>query len=215
MLPFGASISCAIWEKFATALHWIIQQASRNAYILHYLDDFLFAGKPQSQQCMITLEEFQEICQDIGVPIAHEKTTIPATTLVFLGIEFDTIQMTMRLPQDKLFKLKSNIQACLKSKKVTLKFLQSLIGLLNFACKVVAPGRALCRRLIDLTIGIRKPHHKIKINADTKADLQVWLNFLQQYNGVTLIHNIWTADTCLQLFTDSAGGPGGGFRIYC
>lgn len=28
MLPFGASISCALWEKFATALHWLTQNVS-------------------------------------------------------------------------------------------------------------------------------------------------------------------------------------------
>lgn len=44
MLPFGAAISCAVWEKFATSLHWIIQSKSRNPSILNYLDDVLFAG---------------------------------------------------------------------------------------------------------------------------------------------------------------------------
>ena len=42
MLHMGASISCALWEKNATVLHWITQQESGNENILHYLDDFLF-----------------------------------------------------------------------------------------------------------------------------------------------------------------------------
>ena len=43
--------------------------------------------------------------------------------------------------------------------KVTLRELQSLIGLLNFACLVVVPGTAFLRRLINLTIGVKRPHH--------------------------------------------------------
>lgn len=58
MLPFGASISCALWEKFATALHWLTQNTSRNPNIFHYLDDFLFADKAHSHQCQKTLAIF-------------------------------------------------------------------------------------------------------------------------------------------------------------
>ena len=67
--------------------------------------------------------------------------------------------------------------------------MQSLLGLLNFACKVVSPGRAFCRRLINATIGIKKRFHKIRVSKTIKADLNVWLSFLTHYNGVTLISN--------------------------
>lgn len=212
MLPFGASISCALWEKFATALHWLTQNVSRNPNILHYLDDFLFAGKAQSHQCQNTLDIFQNICQDLGVPIAQEKTTTPATTITYLGIEFNTTLMSMKLPQDKLSLLSATIQTCIQHEKVTLKFLQSLIGLLNFACQVVAPGRAFCRRLINATMGIKKQHHRIRVTAEIKHDLHIWQQFLANFNGVTVIsNNIWLADTHLQLFTDSAGGGERGF----
>ena len=41
-LPFGASISCSLFEKFSTALHWFTEQKTGNKDILHYLDDFLW-----------------------------------------------------------------------------------------------------------------------------------------------------------------------------
>ena len=44
--------------------------------------------------------------------------------------------------------------------KFTLRDLQSLVGLLNFATAVVLPGRAFLRRLFDLTRGIQEPHHR-------------------------------------------------------
>jgi hypothetical protein len=148
MLPFGASISCATWEKFACALHWIVQDRFCNPHLLHSLDDFLFLGHHQSDLCGETLAIFKNICDDIGVPIASEKTSEPTTKLTFLCIEFDTVEMVMKLPQDKLASLRQHIHLFLNSKKATLRSFQSLIGMLNFACKVIAPGRAFSR-LID------------------------------------------------------------------
>jgi hypothetical protein len=101
MLPFGASVSCATWDRFASTLHWIVQSRSRNAHILHYLDDFLFLGPANTNYCQYSLFNFKHICQEIGVPIALEKTTSPNTTLTFLGIDLDdSMNMVMRLPQD-------------------------------------------------------------------------------------------------------------------
>lgn len=86
----------------------------------------------------------------------------PTTCLTFAGIELDTEQMEARLPIEKQKKAIAKIQAMLLVKKTTLRELQSLIGLLNFACKVVVPGRAFLRRLIKLTIGIKSPNHRIR-----------------------------------------------------
>jgi hypothetical protein len=37
-----------------------------------------------------------------GVPLADDKTVEPTKVLVFLGIEIDTINMVMKLPQEKV-----------------------------------------------------------------------------------------------------------------
>jgi hypothetical protein len=89
--------------------------------------------------------------------------------------------------------------------------LQSLIGLLNFACSVIIPGRAFLRRLIDLTHGIRLSHHFIKLNRESKEDINVWLMFLANYNGRSFfIDERWANSQQLSLFTDAAGGVGFG-----
>ncbi|CAG2205846.1 unnamed protein product [Mytilus edulis] len=155
-------------------------------------DDFLFVESSQTTKVGNTLKLFQEVCNKIGIPLASDKTTLPTTLLMFLGIEFDTQNLIMRLPNEKLVKLSQKIRDTLDSSKITLKDMQSLLGLLNFACKVVAPGRTFCRRLINSTIGVRKSYFKIRVNKQMKADLEVWLDFLKQYNGVTVItDNDW------------------------
>ena len=72
-----------------------------------------------------------------------------------------------------------------RRRKTTLKELQSLIGLLNFTCSAVLPGRAFLRRLVDLTKGVRLPRHRIRITEACSRDLLVWLQFLRVFNGRT------------------------------
>lgn len=216
-LPMGASISCSLFEKISSALHWIVEQKSVGGLsaLLHYLDDFLFGGKAQSNECGELMQSFHEVCSDLGVPLADEKTEGPSSTICFLGIEFDSNKMEMRLPVKKVSDLQVKLREILSKKKVTLKSLQSLIGSLNFACQVVRPGRAFCRRLINATKGIQKSHHHIRVNSEMQADITAWLTFLETYNGVTVMPDkFWVDNESLQFFTDSAGGAGRGFGIY-
>ena len=81
--------------------------------------------------------------------------------------------MQARLPQDKLTNAITLVRSFSRRKRVTLRELQSLIGTLNFACKVVTPGRPFLRRLIDLTIGISKPNYHIRLNREARLDLSV------------------------------------------
>lgn len=78
------------------------------------------------------------------------------------------------MPEDKLQKCHLLLESFRKRRKVTLRELQSLIGLLNFTCSVIVPGRAFLRRLIDLTVGVRRPHHRIRLSKETKHDMEVW-----------------------------------------
>lgn len=57
------------------------------------------------------------------------------------------------------------------------------MGLLNFTCLVVVPGRAFLRRMIDLTKGVKKPHHHIYLSRGAKLDVMLWLGFLEEFNG--------------------------------
>lgn len=118
------------------------------------------------------------MCQFIGVPIVEEKTVGPDTSLQFAGITLDSILQEAGLPEDKLHKRHTLLTSFYSRRKVTVKKLQSLIGLLNIICSIILPGRAFLRRLIDLTVRLRRPYHRIRLSKDAKADLKVWMRFL-------------------------------------
>ena len=128
-----------------------------------------------------------------------------------MGLEIDSIRQLVSVPQEKLQEIISKVSGALESEKLTLRELQSLVGSLSFICRAVPPGRAFLRHLIDLQIGIKKAWHKIRISPGAKADLRMWLVFLNSYNGSSIFMNQnGVFDYELQWFTD-ASGPGIGF----
>ena len=113
------------------------------------------------------------MCDFLGVPFAHEKTLGPLTTLQFGGIELDSVRQEARLPSEKIHKCRALLHQFAHKRSVSLRELQSLIGLLNFCCSVVTPGRVFLRRLIDLTAGVTHPHYHIRLNTEAKNDIRM------------------------------------------
>ena len=209
-MPMGCASSCRTFEMFSTAIEWVAKKHLSMPHLIHILDDYLMAA-PTFHQCRINLDRFLSLCAYLGVPMAPEKTVGPENVLAFAGIELDTLRMEARLPLDKTEKCKTLVSTFLRRKKVTLREIQSLVGLLNFACSVVVPGRAFLRRLIDLTRGVKSPHHFIRLNKSSKADLVLWQSFLDDFNGRSFfLNDAWHDSLSLNLYTDAAGSLGYG-----
>ena len=214
-LAMGLSSSCAIFESFSTALEWVSLNLFDASALLHILDDFLFIAKTK-EQCARDFQNFIFMCDYLGVPLAPEKTVGLDTVLQFAAITLDSALFEARLPEDKLAKCCVMLHNFYTRRTVTLKELQSLIGLLNFTCTVVAPGRAFLRRLIDLTKGIQKPHHNIRLSKGAKSNILIWLRFLEDFNGKSFFFNdIWETSHTLHLYTDAAGSAGFGAVFGC
>ena len=205
-LPQGCKTSCATFESFSTALHWILYNKFNVQRAVHIIDDFLIIGEKGSPECQQGLDALTYLCNYLGVPIQKEKTVLPTTCIEFMGITIDTRQMETRLPPDKIAKIKERLTEMLNCKKTTLKNIQSLIGLLNFACCVVPPGRAFLRRIINLTHGLKYPHHRRWVTVEAKADILAWLEFIENFNGKSVIlEDRWFDSDKLHLYTDASG----------
>ena len=207
---WGVQAHVRFFETFSAALEWIARHKLGIPGILHILDDFLIIYRNQST-CSNSLSKFLPTCDELGVPMAPETTVGPSTVLSFAGIELDTCAMEACLPQDNLEKCKTLLQDFLQRKKVSLKEMQSLVGLLNFTCSVVLPGRTFLRRMINVTVGVRRPTHLIRLTREVKGDLNMWLQFLAHYNGKSFFLDfIWISSVTLHLYTDSSGSLGYG-----
>jgi hypothetical protein len=204
-LPMGLSLSCRIFETFSHAVHWIAEKKLQIPGVAHILDDFLFVCGTDMSSATSMLDTFLSFAADIAMPINHDKTVQPCTTLSFVGIEIDTELMEVRLPQDKLHTIRDQLQTMSRRKKATLRELQSLIGLLNFACSVVIPGRPFLRRIIDLTLGMRQPHHFKRLTNEARADLKAWFLFVESFNGKSMfLPDRWETSVTFHLLTDAS-----------
>jgi len=90
----------------------------------HYLDDFILVGKKFSNDCSTLMNTFMDVCDELGVPIAENKTVGPSNIITFLGFIIDTVLMMVRIPEEKLQKLRNLLQPLLYKKKVSLKDLR-------------------------------------------------------------------------------------------
>jgi hypothetical protein len=198
----GCSISCSTFEHFSTFIHWLVSQEHGSQNSDHYLDDFFFAG-----HCKRLMKTFDRVCERLGVPIAKEKTEGPMTKMEYLGLTLDTIEMWVKIPDNKVQELLKQINLIAYSKKVTLKQLQSLCGILAFCSRALPDRRTFSRRLYMATSKASKPYHYIRVLRNMFVDLMVWKLFFENFNGVFYILNKdWVSNVDLQLFTDSAGG---------
>ena len=170
---------------------------------------------PQDRTCQQSLTAMMLTFKSLNIPVAPGKTQGPATVLEFMGIILDSVRMEARLPGDKIERLRVAFDIFQKRRSCTLKELQSLIGSLNFACKVIPPGRPYLQRMIELTRNVKQPHHHIKLSAGFFKDLEMWKQFIVNWNGASFfLSSAWEDSECLELHTDASGvlGYGGFFR---
>ena len=121
----------------------------------------------------------------------------------------------MRLPTEKMERLTSMVQQW-GNKVYTRKELESQIGLLNHACKVVHPCGTFLRQMIDLLTATgaatsRHPNHHIRLSKEFRADLSRWHLFLHHWNGVVLIKPD-TPSSGKEFASDASGSWG--FRAW-
>ena len=87
-----------------------------------------------------------DLWEEIGAPIATEKTEYAERMIIFLGILLDGKDMVLRIPIKKREKALKMLNFT-DSKKATVKELQELCGYLNFLCKAIFPGRLFIQRM--------------------------------------------------------------------
>ncbi len=184
-LSIGSRSGYAIFKTFSEALHHLAQWKSCGN-MCHALDDLLMFSQTD-EVADTALAIFLCLCDYLCVPVVADKTEKGAC-IAFLGVTLDTIKTEARLPQDKLDKCLTLLKNYRSQSHISLSQLESLTGLLNFACRMVAPGRPFLQRLYSLKEGRKKrlPHYKLRLSAGICQYLAMWESFLYQYNGIQM-----------------------------
>ncbi len=134
--------------------------------MFHYLDDFIVLGAAKSQECDESVYSLKQTCKELGIPLAEKKQDGPTSVITFFYIITDTDNRELCLPTEKLQRLMEEIQLWLRKKLCTRRELESMIGTMQHACKVIAPGRSFLRRVIALFSMAKRRHHYIRLNSE-------------------------------------------------
>ena len=146
-LPFGSRLAPMIFHRLTQSVRRMMARKGF-PYIVVYLDDFLIIA-PSLDECQAALDILLRLLRKLGFQINWQKVVDPTQSLVFLGIQLDTIEMTMCIPYSKLVQIKG-LALFSTRRRASKRQLQSLIGLLNWAASLVFGGRVFPRRLIDV-----------------------------------------------------------------
>ena len=177
---------------------------------MHLLDDFLTIDPP-TYDADRTMALLTMIFNKLSVPLSVHKTCGPVQVLEYLGIILDTVKMEARLPSDKMERISVMLSDFLGKSKCRQKSLLSLIGHLNFACKVIPAGRSFMSRLIKAAYTVKKLHHRVHLTSSAKADIKMWQYLLSHWNGISLfLENDVTKSHDLTLYTDASARHGFG-----
>ena len=108
-LPFGLRSACQIFTRFGDVLQCLFEQQGIEAQVQHYLDDYFLVGRPNTTECGDSLKTCFEMCSLLGVPLAEDKTDGLSTVITFLGFELDSDRLELRIPEEKVSKIKECI----------------------------------------------------------------------------------------------------------
>ena len=217
-MPFGTSISCAIFQEFSNSVAHIVRFKTKKP-LVNYLDDYFFVAL-MKMLCDAQMSYFLEVCRQINFPVSLEKTVWGTTLLTFLGLLIDSVNQLICIPMDKLERAQNMIGYFLnkRNQKVTVLEVQKLAGFLNFLCRAIVPGRAFVRRLYNLTAETKLlPHHHVRITEEIRLDLNIKKTFLDQpliFSRPFLDSVVRTAKD-VGMYSDASGSSIKGAGTYC
>ena len=140
-------------QKVTSAVTWVHRRLGLEleppAYFnsLNYSDD-IGGCEATLDRAMIAYEKLGELLADLGLRESSSKAHPPATKMPYLGIMFDTINMRMSIPPEKVAEVREDISLWMKKTFATKKGLQRLLGKLLWVSKCVRFSRSFIGRLL-------------------------------------------------------------------
>ena len=206
-LAFGFRHGSVFFQRCTDAIRYIMDQKFGYPNLYNYIDDLIYPALPHEIHGAYTT--LKHLLSDLGLEVSQKKLIPPTSKAICLGIEIDVLNKTLAIPPQKFEEIINMCNMWAPKTRATKNQLQSLLGSLLYITKCVKPARYFLNRMLQL---LRTNHTAkiISLNNDFKRDLNWFLTFLRQYNGVTFYDNQEIQET---IFLDaSLQGLGGAFN---
>ena len=199
-IPFGLRHGASACQRTSEA----IAAYECDAWGLPYIDDTAGAALPDMAD-----DHYQgtlNVMDSVGLQVAPHKCQAQATFLEWIGVLFNSLDMSMSIAQERINKAVQLCLGFLVRESVTKKFMQRFLGKILHATKCTEAALRFTARLLDL-LRATSLTHSVPIHPGVYLDATWLFCFLSHFNGRTLIRPsmadmVVYVDACL----DGAGG---------
>ena len=152
-----------------------------------YIDDFI--GVSPEPLAMLQFDSAMALARTLGLRVSRTPGHVspPDTSCECLGIQYDTVDNTMRLPQDKVDDFLQMLDVWSNKTVATEHELSVLCGKLLYASNVVFAGRLFLNRCLAtkrFAASLKKP---TTLTDDFFADVSWWQEAIKYRNGVSFL----------------------------
>eukprot|EP00092_Neocalanus_flemingeri_P088436 GFUD01111756.1.p1 GENE.GFUD01111756.1~~GFUD01111756.1.p1 ORF type:complete len:224 (-),score=27.77 GFUD01111756.1:333-1004(-) len=137
-----------------------------------YMDDF--AGCESGARATAAFDALGTLLKELGVQEAVDKASPPSTQMKFLGVEFNTITMSMRIDESKRQEITTLSKIWARKTVATKEELQSILGKLIWVSKVVRFSRCFVARIIATLKRLRSQKQKVTLTEAIRKDFLWW-----------------------------------------
>ena len=207
VLPFGLTSAPFVFTKLLKpVLHYLRCRGFRS---VAYLDDFLCFGSTY-QECLENITVTMTLFESLGFLVNKEKSVLlPSTKIVFLGLEYDSVRMTVGLPADKRSSVLHQVQLFSTLSSCVIRDFASLLGTLNFCCQAIPYGRVYLKRLERLRF-LALLHANQDFDARMRLPLSLHHEFLWWSNALPqAVTPIRRTNFQLEIFSDASNSGWG------
>ena len=184
-LMFGLRNAPEVAHRVTMAIVRAMQR--RGFSIIAIMDDFLIVEETEAE-CRAAYSALLGLLAEIGITVNTKphKTHGPRQSVTFVGVLFDSVSFTASLDAAKLAKAVALLHAFEGRRRASVKEVQSLLGYLNWICRVVYGGRTFLHRML---LALRGATSALQVNLDSgfHDDVSWWLKWLPSFNGKRVI----------------------------
>ena len=179
---------------------------------LNYSDDM--AGcEGTLDRATLSFSVMGTLLKELGLTESLDKAVAPCQVMTYLGIEFDSVKLEMRVNESKCKELNFELMKWARKTVATKAELQSILGKLLWVSRAIKYSRCFVLRIIAEIKKLKFQTQKITFSHEVRKDFLWWQKFMAVFNGTHLLvpnstsnqisgdacpmgYGIWNPDLC-------------------
>jgi hypothetical protein len=182
-VAFGIRHGASFTQRVSQAVCDIL--GAEQFITLSYIDDFI-GGQASLELANTAYDRSRDLFLELGLDLNPKKCTSPTNIITWIGVTFNTLNMTMSIPAQVITDTLTLVQSWLTKTYATRHELQVLLGKLFYAGKCCHAARLFVSRML-VTLRASSPTSTTALPDSFRSDLHWWSSMLPVFNGRLLI----------------------------